>query len=295
MAAGSILRASVRVTSMRVAAAEADGADDAAADEPRASLHPASRRRQAGSRQGSGRDERGAFGGSFYAGCGTEMARDLKVAGNGSLLSGCAAVSFLILLGSIVAETGPPGKPAMGHSYWGLPAYRRVWSKKGRPDVGREDAGRPGSPDKLAWVGMIGYRSFRTTPPTGGESNASPTFTPPPSGPRRPQPSPPSSLAHRTAAPKNGDELLKDEVHRLAQAKKSFSGGNKGGSALNIDVVGHEVLGGRGFNGDVWSHEGFCIRWPLGLHRLGDRQRSVLPERSEQRWPSSTRAMPLTR
>ena len=80
------------------------------------------------------------------------MARDLKVAGNGSL-SGCAAVSFLILLGSIVAETGPPGKPAMGHSYWGLPAYRRVWSKKGRPDVGREDAGRPGSPDKLAGWG----------------------------------------------------------------------------------------------------------------------------------------------
>jgi hypothetical protein len=60
------------------------------------------------------------------------------------------------------------------------------------------------------------------------------------------------------AAPKNGDELLKDEVHRLAQAKKSFSGGNKGGSAWNIDVVGHEALGGRGFNGDVWTHEGFA-------------------------------------
>jgi hypothetical protein len=60
------------------------------------------------------------------------------------------------------------------------------------------------------------------------------------------------------AAPKNGDELLKDEVHRLEQAKKSFSGGNKGGSAWNIDVVGHEALGGRGFNGDVWTHEGFA-------------------------------------
>jgi hypothetical protein len=60
------------------------------------------------------------------------------------------------------------------------------------------------------------------------------------------------------AAPKNGDELLKDEVHRLEQAKKSFSGGNKGGSALNIEVVGQDALGGRGFNGDVWTHEGFA-------------------------------------
>ena len=60
------------------------------------------------------------------------------------------------------------------------------------------------------------------------------------------------------AAPKNGDELLKDEVHRLEQAKKSFSGGNKGGSAVNIEVVGQNALGGRGFNGDVWTHEGFA-------------------------------------
>ena len=60
------------------------------------------------------------------------------------------------------------------------------------------------------------------------------------------------------AAPKNGDELLKDEVHRLEQVKKSFSGGNKGGSAWNMEVVGYDALGGRGFNGDVWTHEGFA-------------------------------------
>ena len=60
------------------------------------------------------------------------------------------------------------------------------------------------------------------------------------------------------AAPRNGDQLLKDEVHRLEQAKKSFSGGNKGGSAWNIEVVGQDDLGGRGFNGDVWTHEGFA-------------------------------------
>ncbi len=60
------------------------------------------------------------------------------------------------------------------------------------------------------------------------------------------------------AAPSNGDELLKDEIHRLAQSKKRFSGGNKAGSALNMEVVAHHDLGGRGFNADVWTHEGFA-------------------------------------
>jgi hypothetical protein len=60
------------------------------------------------------------------------------------------------------------------------------------------------------------------------------------------------------SAPSNSNELLKDEAHRLAQSSKNFSGGNKGGSASNIEVVGQDSLGGRGFNGDVWTHEGFA-------------------------------------
>ena len=60
------------------------------------------------------------------------------------------------------------------------------------------------------------------------------------------------------AAPSNGDELLKDELHRLEQSKKTFSGGNKGGSAWNIEPVAHHDLGGRGFNADVWTHEGIA-------------------------------------
>jgi hypothetical protein len=60
------------------------------------------------------------------------------------------------------------------------------------------------------------------------------------------------------SAPSNGDELLKDEAHRLAQSSKNFTGGNKGGSAWNIEVVGQDSLGGRGFNGDVWTHGGFA-------------------------------------
>jgi hypothetical protein len=38
----------------------------------------------------------------------------------------------------------------------------------------------------------------------------------------------------------------------------SFSGGNKGGSAWNVEVVGHTDLGGRGFNADVWTHRGIA-------------------------------------
>lgn len=60
------------------------------------------------------------------------------------------------------------------------------------------------------------------------------------------------------AAPSNGDELLKDETHRLEQAKKTFSSGNKAGSAWNMEVVAHHELGGRGFNADVWTHDGFA-------------------------------------
>jgi hypothetical protein len=59
-------------------------------------------------------------------------------------------------------------------------------------------------------------------------------------------------------APSNGDELLKDEKHFLEQANKVYKGGQKSGSAVNMTVVGHTDLGGRGFNGDVWVHDGYA-------------------------------------
>jgi len=59
-------------------------------------------------------------------------------------------------------------------------------------------------------------------------------------------------------AASNDDELLKDEKHFLEQSTKTYSGGQKGGSALNMVVVGHNDIGGRGFNADVWTHEGFA-------------------------------------
>jgi hypothetical protein len=59
-------------------------------------------------------------------------------------------------------------------------------------------------------------------------------------------------------APSNSDELLKDEKHFLEQSNKTYDGGNKAGSAWNMVAVGHNTLGGRGFNGDVWAHEGYA-------------------------------------
>ena len=59
-------------------------------------------------------------------------------------------------------------------------------------------------------------------------------------------------------APSNNDELLKDEKHRLEQANKTYEGGLKAGSAWNMAAVGHDDLGGRGFNGDVWVHRGYA-------------------------------------
>ncbi|HSE81007.1 MAG TPA: hypothetical protein VLA87_04820 [Gaiellaceae bacterium] len=59
-------------------------------------------------------------------------------------------------------------------------------------------------------------------------------------------------------APSNRDELLKDEQHFLAQSKKTYSGGQKAAKMRNMEVVGRNDLGGRGFNADVWVHEGYA-------------------------------------
>lgn len=54
------------------------------------------------------------------------------------------------------------------------------------------------------------------------------------------------------------DDLLKDERHFYEQSQKTYTGGSKAGSAWNMEVVGHDNLGIRGFNGDVWQHEGYA-------------------------------------
>ena len=82
------------------------------------------------------------------------------------------------------------------------------------------------------------------------------------------------------AGPK--DEILKDSQHFFEQSQKTFQGGVKAGSALNIEVVGHNDLGGRGFNADVWYHDGYAYvgqwgfaDWATGNNRFcpsGDRR-----------------------
>jgi hypothetical protein len=56
----------------------------------------------------------------------------------------------------------------------------------------------------------------------------------------------------------SSDDLLKDEQHFYEQSQKTYEGGTKAGSALNMEVVGHNNLGIRGFNADVWKHENYA-------------------------------------
>ncbi len=66
------------------------------------------------------------------------------------------------------------------------------------------------------------------------------------------------AVAGAVAHGDDGDGTLKDERHFEAQALKEYEGGNKGGSAWNMVAVGHTDLDARGFNADVWQHEGYA-------------------------------------
>jgi hypothetical protein len=56
----------------------------------------------------------------------------------------------------------------------------------------------------------------------------------------------------------SSSDLLKDEQHFYNQSQKTYTGGSKAGSARNMDVVGHNDLAERGFNGDVWAYKGYA-------------------------------------
>ena len=57
---------------------------------------------------------------------------------------------------------------------------------------------------------------------------------------------------------KNAEELMPNERQILRNAQKTYNDGTKAGSAWNMAVVGHESIGDRGFNGDVWVHAGYA-------------------------------------
>ena len=54
-----------------------------------------------------------------------------------------------------------------------------------------------------------------------------------------------------------------------------FSGGQKAGAARGMEVVAHDPLGWRGFNADVWEHEGYAYvgRWGFTDWAQGSKQR----------------------
>jgi hypothetical protein len=79
-------------------------------------------------------------------------------------------------------------------------------------------------------------------------------------------------------APTNGDGLLKDEKHFLEQSDKTYTGGNKAGSAWNMIAVGHNSLGNRGFNGDVWYYRGYAYVGHWGFFDAAPGNNRFCPE-----------------
>src|SRR5215216_394156 len=53
------------------------------------------------------------------------------------------------------------------------------------------------------------------------------------------------------------------------------SGGTNAGEAFNIEVVGHNDLGMRGFNADVWVHNNYAYvgQWGFGDWAAGSKDR----------------------
>jgi hypothetical protein len=78
----------------------------------------------------------------------------------------------------------------------------------------------------------------------------------------------------------SGDgELLKDEQHFYEQSQKTYTGGSKAGSAWNMEVVGHDNLGVRGFNADVWKHGDYAYvgNWGFADWATGNSRFCPLP------------------
>ena len=72
-------------------------------------------------------------------------------------------------------------------------------------------------------------------------------------------------------APSSDDELLKEEKHFLEQSNKTYNGGQKGIQISNMEVVAHDSLGNRGFNGDVWAHDGYAYVGHWGFADFANR------------------------
>ncbi len=77
------------------------------------------------------------------------------------------------------------------------------------------------------------------------------------------------------SAPTNKDQLLKDERHRLKLMKNNADVEPRRIQLSNVEVVGHTNIGKRGFNADVWQHEGFAYvgHWGFTDWASGSKQR----------------------
>lgn len=77
---------------------------------------------------------------------------------------------------------------------------------------------------------------------------------------------------------KNSQELFPSEVQILSDAQKTYTGGTKAGSAWNMVALGHQDLGGRGFNADVWVHGGYAYVGHWGFQDFATGNTRFCPE-----------------
>ena len=69
-----------------------------------------------------------------------------------------------------------------------------------------------------------------------------------------------------------GDGGIKDHRHFGEQSLKEYQGGTKAGSAWNMEAVAQVNLKERGYNADVWQHEGYAYvgQWGFADWAVGN-------------------------
>lgn len=79
---------------------------------------------------------------------------------------------------------------------------------------------------------------------------------------------------------RNAEELLPSE-QQILRNSQTTSSGTKAGAAWNMVAVGHSDIGGRGFNGDVWVHDGFAYVGHWGFQDWASGNDRFCPEPPE--------------
>jgi hypothetical protein len=81
-----------------------------------------------------------------------------------------------------------------------------------------------------------------------------------------------AATAAAVAGDKSGSEGIKEHARIGVLSDTQYKGGVKAGSASNMEAIAHVDLGARGYNADVWFHEGYAYvgQWGFGDWATGN-------------------------